>query len=126
MRMTMAVSARRPGNAAAIFQNDNYHRLLGGSGGRHDARAHWFAEPNTSSSHRSGAVPVDSDRDGQFDEDGPEDLNGDGEITMMRKRDPQGRYKPHPDYPEYLMVRAKDNIFTMDDLRGKKTVSPRA
>jgi len=54
---------------------------------------------------RSGLEPTDNDRDGLVDEDGPEDLNGDGFITQMRKKDPQGRYKPHPDYPEYLMVR---------------------
>jgi hypothetical protein len=56
---------------------------------------------------RSGLEPTDNDRDGLVDEDGCEDLNGDGFITLMRKKDPQGRYKPHPDYPEYLMVRAK-------------------
>ncbi len=56
---------------------------------------------------RSGLEPTDNDRDGLVDEDGPEDLNGDGFITQMRKKDPQGRFKPHPDYPEYLMVRAR-------------------
>ena len=56
---------------------------------------------------RSGLEPTDDDRDGQADEDDCEDLNGDGFITMMRIKDPQGRYKAHPDYPEYLMVRAR-------------------
>ena len=56
---------------------------------------------------RSGLEPTDNDRDGLADEDDYEDLNGDGLITMMRKKDPNGRYKLHPDYPEYLMVRAK-------------------
>ncbi len=56
---------------------------------------------------RSGLEPTDNDRDGLADEDDCEDLNGDGFITMMRKKDPQGRFKLHPDYPEYLMVRAR-------------------
>ncbi|MHC5023216.1 MAG: M14 family metallopeptidase, partial [Planctomycetota bacterium] len=33
-------------------------------------------------------TPVDVDRDGFVDEDGPVDLNGDGVITMMRRPDP--------------------------------------
>lgn len=33
-------------------------------------------------------TPDDADRDGRTDEDGPEDLNADGHITMMRVRDP--------------------------------------
>ena len=38
------------------------------------------------------AVPFDDDRDGTADEDGPEDLNGDGFITMMRVADPAGEW----------------------------------
>ncbi len=36
--------------------------------------------------------PVDEDRDGRIDEDGPEDLNGDGIVLWMRKKDPEGAY----------------------------------
>jgi len=71
-----------------------------------DGRAWWFDHPNTSSSSRSGLLPVDNDRDGVADEDGPEDIDGDGELLMMRKRDPQGRFKTSPDDPR-LMVPAK-------------------
>jgi len=56
---------------------------------------------------RTGMEPTDNDRDGLADEDDYEDLNGDGHITMMRKKDPHGRFKLHPDYPQYLMVRTK-------------------
>jgi hypothetical protein len=56
---------------------------------------------------RSGLEPTDDDHDGLVDEDDCEDLNGDGFITMMRIKDPQGRFKRDPDYPDYLMVRAK-------------------
>lgn len=34
--------------------------------------------------------PYDEDNDGLFDEDPPEDLDGDGEVTMMRWIDPSG------------------------------------
>jgi hypothetical protein len=43
---------------------------------------------------RSGHVPVDDDNDYQFDEDGPEDLNGNGIIEQIRKYVPgQGNYR---------------------------------
>jgi len=41
--------------------------------------------------------PVDDDGDGAIDEDGPDDLNGDGLITMLRVEDPSGPYRLHPD-----------------------------
>ena len=40
--------------------------------------------------------PIDDDGDGQVDEDGPDDLNGDGLITMIRVEDTGGRYIVHP------------------------------
>ncbi len=43
------------------------------------------------------ALPYDDDNDGRIDEDPPEDLNGDGLITMMRVPDPLGAYIVHPD-----------------------------
>ena len=39
----------------------------------------------------------DDDNDGRVDEDPPEDLNGDGIITVMRVPDPSGSYMVHPD-----------------------------
>ena len=51
-----------------------------------DARVHWFAKPSTPHWPRSGLAPHDDDRDGKLDEDGFDDLDGDGEITHMRKR----------------------------------------
>lgn len=72
-----------------------------------DSRDAHFYEPNTTHSPRGGQRPVDDDRDGLVDEDKPDDLNGDGHITQMRVKDPNGRYKPHPEFP-HLMVRVKD------------------
>jgi hypothetical protein len=71
-----------------------------------DGRAHWFDAPNTMHSSRGGKRPVDNDRDGLFDEDGPDDLDGDGEICQMRVEDPDGDWKPDPENPR-LMVRCE-------------------
>lgn len=72
-----------------------------------DGRDHWLHGAHQASSSRSGLEPTDNDADGRADEDDYDDLDGDGFITQMRKKDPQGRYKAHPDYPEYRMVRAE-------------------
>ena len=58
-----------------------------------DGRANWFDNPATSSSSRSGMKPTDNDYDGQLDEDGPDDLDGDGFITTMWKKNPNGRWR---------------------------------
>lgn len=40
--------------------------------------------------------PADDDADGRVNEDGPEDLNGDGVITLMRVPEPGGPYMVDP------------------------------
>ena len=55
-----------------------------------DGRQAWFEQVQTPHSSRHSRRPVDNDRDGQFDEDPPEDLDGDGSITTMWKEDPSG------------------------------------
>lgn len=71
-----------------------------------DGRYHFFADANDPSSGRSFRIPLDDDRDGLVDEDFPDDLNGDGSISVMRKKDPFGGYKTDPEDPR-LMVRVK-------------------
>ena len=44
----------------------------------------------------TNARPMDDDRDGLVDEDGPEDLNGDGFITVMRRAEPGGEWMVDP------------------------------
>ncbi|HPW17121.1 MAG TPA: M14 family metallopeptidase [Candidatus Aminicenantes bacterium] len=52
---------------------------------------------------RSGHVPVDDDNDGLFDEDPPEDINGNGIVEMIRKYVPgQGNYRISRDNPDLL------------------------
>lgn len=48
-------------------------------------------------------TPTDDDHDGLLDEDGPEDLDGNGLITSMRVRDPEGEYIEDPLEPRLLM-----------------------
>jgi hypothetical protein len=55
-----------------------------------DARERFLHSPTTENSPRGVLRPVDDDRDGRVDEDGPNDLDGDGEILQMRVRDPNG------------------------------------
>ncbi len=69
-----------------------------------DGRYHFFEDPNTPSSSRGLRIPVDDDRDGLFDEDFPDDLDGDGNICRMRKKDPNGAYRLDPEDPR-VMVR---------------------
>ncbi len=54
----------------------------------------------TGSGSRTGHVPVDQDNDGLFDEDGPNDLNGNGTIEQIRKYVPgEGTHRiSHDDY----------------------------
>ncbi len=68
-----------------------------------DGRDWHMHEPATTHSPRSGLRPVDDDRDGLVDEDGPDDLDGDGSITQMRVRDPHGRWKAHPKFANLLV-----------------------
>ena len=68
-----------------------------------DGRAYWFNGPNTTNSSRGGKSPLDNDRDGQADEDGYDDLDGDGQVTQMRRKDPGGGYKVSPEDPRLLV-----------------------
>ena len=71
-----------------------------------DARDHYLHRPNTASSPRTGLAPRDNDGDGVIDEDGLDDLDGDGHVTQMRRRNPNGRYVTSPVDPR-LMVPAE-------------------
>lgn len=71
-----------------------------------DGRYHFMADPNGPSSNRSLRIPIDDDRDGLVDEDPAEDLDGDGNICEMRKKDPFGQFKTDPEDAR-LMVRVK-------------------
>ncbi|MEJ0104053.1 MAG: M14 family metallopeptidase [Bacteroidota bacterium] len=73
-----------------------------------DGRDSYFHEPNNAHSPRSGVIPVDNDRDGLVDEDGYDDLDGDGEILMMRRKNPNGRYLVDPTDPRRMIEAGPD------------------
>jgi hypothetical protein len=74
-----------------------------------DGRASWFNDAHSASSSRSGVKPLDRDRDGLFDEDGPDDLDGDGNIVQMRKFVPgRGTHRLNQDDPR-VMERVPSN-----------------
>ncbi|MFW6140571.1 MAG: M14 family zinc carboxypeptidase [Acidobacteriota bacterium] len=68
-----------------------------------DARDYYINKAADPNSPRSGLIPYDDDRDGVADEDPPDDLDGDGSITLMRRKDPRGNYKAHPDDSRILV-----------------------
>lgn len=60
-----------------------------------DAMEQYFAKLKY---ERNGnATETDDDRDGKLNEDGFDDLDGNGKITMMRIESPIGEYKINPD-----------------------------
>lgn len=63
--------------------------------------AEWFLQSIVGSSELN-STPVDDDRDGVPDDDPPEDLNGDGIITLMRVRDPESTHIEDPDEPRLI------------------------
>jgi hypothetical protein len=66
-----------------------------------DGRQYFMEGPGGNA--RSGHVPVDDDNDGLVDEDGPEDINGNGIIEQIRKYVPgQGNYRLSRANPDVL------------------------
>jgi hypothetical protein len=62
-------------------------------------------------SQRGNSADIDDDQDGRINEDGPDDLNGDGHITQFRFKDPKGAYVIDDKDPR-LMVRLGSNETT--------------
>ena len=96
-----------------------------------DAVDYFLTEPGMI----SHGQPWDDDGDGLVDEDPPEDLNGDGAITVMRIRDETGPWKTSTLDPRLLTIRGEsepgefrtfsegidndgDGYFNEDDLGG--------
>lgn len=80
--------------------------------GNPDAAAAYFAKPQRRDARN--ARPRNDDQDDQINEDGPDDLDGDGLITQMRVKDPEGAWIAVPGEPR-LMKRA-------DGSKGEKGV----
>ncbi len=68
-----------------------------------DGRDHFLK--GTGAGSRTGHVPVDDDNDGVTDEDGDDDLNGNGVIEQIRKYVPgQGTHRKNAQDPRILEV----------------------
>ncbi|MGE5742250.1 MAG: M14 family metallopeptidase, partial [Candidatus Aminicenantes bacterium RBG_16_66_30] len=65
-----------------------------------DGAEGFFAAVRTG--RRTNTTPRDDDNDGRVDEDGPEDLNGDGLITIMRVKAADGEYLIDPEEPRLM------------------------
>ncbi len=65
-----------------------------------EGAAYYFKEVKWE--HPWNNTPTDEDHDGLTDEDGPEDLNGDHLITLMRVKDPEGEFLSDAKNPELL------------------------
>jgi hypothetical protein len=66
-----------------------------------DATEQYFASLQYERQGNSNST--DDDRDGKPNEDGFDDLDGNGKITWMRVESPVGEYKTHPDDPMVLI-----------------------
>lgn len=65
-----------------------------------DASEQYFLRP--SYQRTASGEPSDDDKDGLTDEDGYNDLDGDGIITMIRVRDDRGEWMAHPEEPRIM------------------------
>jgi hypothetical protein len=75
-----------------------------------DSKEHFIHKPNNPNSSRSGQRPFDNDGDGAIDEDTYQDLDKDGQITMMRRKSKTGRYKIDPKFPSRMIQLQGDEV----------------
>lgn len=75
-----------------------------------DARDNYMKAPNTPHSPRSGMIPIDNDRDNKINEDGFDDLDGDGNITQMIRKSTTGRYRKDSSDPRKLVPVKNDEL----------------
>jgi hypothetical protein len=69
-----------------------------------DGRYHFLADGNTCHDNRSIRRPHDDDKDGLLDEDPLDDLDKDGNICWMRKKDPNGTHKLDSEDPRIMVM----------------------
>ncbi|MCL5244560.1 M14 family metallopeptidase [Cellulophaga sp. 20_2_10] len=77
-----------------------------------DARNNYMKEGNTAHSPRAGLIALDDDSDGLFDEDGYDDLDNDGSITRMRRKNPNGTMIVDPLDPRKMIQIGPDDVVT--------------
>ncbi len=82
-----------------------------------DARNNYMLQVNSVNSPRSGMIPIDDDRDGLVDEDGFDDLDGDGNLVMMRRKTPFGNMIEDPENPG-MMKKVENGKFGDYEILG--------
>ncbi|MDO5980780.1 M14 family metallopeptidase [Flavivirga spongiicola] len=78
-----------------------------------DARNNYMKEANTAHSPRSGMIAIDDDGDGLFDEDTYDDLDADGSITSMRRKNDNGNMIIDPLDPRKMVRINPDDVVTV-------------
>lgn len=73
-----------------------------------DSREYFIKSANNPHSSRTGRRPFDEDGDGLIDEDKLDDLDGDGNIVMMRRKSAAGRWKIDCDNPQRMVLAKQD------------------
>ena len=63
-------------------------------------------------SQRQNSMMIDNDGDGKINEDGPDDINGDGHITQFRYKDPNGNYVIDDVDPRHMVSLGRDETTT--------------
>ncbi len=69
-----------------------------------DANESYVTWPNTANNPREPYRPEDDDGDGLYDEDQTEDVDADGELSMMYVEDSKGDFKLSPDGRRFVRV----------------------
>lgn len=64
--------------------------------------------PNTENNPREPFRPVDDDKDGLYDDDMTEDVDGDGELSVMYSVDPSGEYRLSKDKMRFIRISGDD------------------
>ncbi|MDR1779170.1 MAG: hypothetical protein LBR50_00380 [Tannerella sp.] len=64
--------------------------------------------PNTENNPREPFRPTDDDKDGLYDEDMTEDVDGDGELSVMYAEDASGEYRLSKDGQRFIRIAADD------------------
>ncbi|MDR1555551.1 MAG: hypothetical protein LBS88_00790, partial [Tannerellaceae bacterium] len=73
-----------------------------------DGNESYVSFPNTENNPREPFRPVDDDKDGLYDEDMTEDVDGDGELSVMYAEDPSGDYRLSKDKLRFVRIAGGD------------------
>ena len=69
-----------------------------------DANDSYVRYPNTENNPREPFRPLDDDKDGLYDDDMTEDVDGDGELSVMYAEDPEGEYRLSKDGMRFVRI----------------------